>query len=174
VRAVTVIAGAARLGEADVDQMIPINQRGYELAAAGDVAGVRALLQPIAARLVADPLAAFMDVMATAPPEDQAVMGDPGWQQTFVKGIRESLVGGIDGWVDEVLALLGSWDDFELAAVSASVTWYHTPHDRNAPIAAARRLVDTLPSATLVEWADGGHMAAYYREREILDELLNR
>ncbi len=135
---------------------------------------MRALLQPFAAGLVADPLAAFRDVMATAPPEDQAVMGDPGWQQTLMKGIRESLGGGIDGWVDECLALLGSWDDVELAAVSASVTWYHTPHDRNAPIAAARRLVDTLPRASLVEWADGGHLAAYYREREILDELLSR
>ena len=174
VRAVTVIAGAARLEEADVDAMIPLNQRGYELAAAGDVAGLRALLDPVAESMIADPLAAFMSVMATAPPEDQAVMADPGWQQTLVKGVRESLSGGIDGWVDECLALFGSWDDFELEAVAASLTWYHTAHDRNVPIAAARRLVDELPNATFVEWADGGHLAAYHREGEILDELLGR
>lgn len=174
IRAVTVIAGAARLREAEVDQMIPINQRGFRLAAAGDVAGLRALLQPIAEGMVADPLGGFLGVMATAPPEDQAVMADAGWQQTLVRGIRESLGGGIDGWVDETLALAGTWDDVELSAVSASLTWYHTPHDRNVPMAAARRLVDELPNAVLVEWPDGGHLAAYYREPEILDELLGR
>ena len=31
-----------------------------------------------------------------------------------------------------------------------------------------------LPHARFVEWPDGGHLAAYYREREMLDELLSR
>lgn len=174
VRAVTVIAGAARLEAADVDQVIPLNKRGHELAAAGDADGVRALLQPVAESMVADPLAAFRGVMATAPPADQAVMGDPGWQQTLLKGMRESLGGGIDGWVDETLAMFGSWGDIDPAAVSASLTWFHTPQDRNVPIGAARRLVDQIPNARFFEWAQGGHLAAYHREGEIRDELLGR
>ena len=175
VRAATVIAGAARLThDDDLAQMIPINQRGYYLASVGDERGLRELLHPIAESMIADPLAGFMAQMATAPPEDQAVMSDADWQRVLVKSVRESLAGGIDGWVDESLALFGDWSDVALDEVTASLTWYHTAHDRNAPIAAARRLVESLPNARLVEWPDGGHLAAYYREREILDELLGR
>ncbi len=174
VRAATVIAGAARVTRDELAQMIPINQRGYHLASAGDERGLRELLHPIAASMMADPLAGFLAQMATAPPEDQAVMSDEGWQRVLVKSVREALGGGIDGWVDESLALFGDWSDVALESVTTSLTWYHSPHDRNAPIAAARRLVESLPNARLVEWPDGGHLAAYYREREILDELLNR
>jgi pimeloyl-ACP methyl ester carboxylesterase len=174
VRAATVIAGAARCTSDDLDRMIPINQRGFQLVGAGDEAGLRELLSPIADSMTADPLAGFRELMASAPPEDQAVMNDADWQRTFVKSIREALVGGIDGWVDEALALFGDWNDVAVDSVTTSLTWYHTLEDRNAPIAAARRLVESLPNARLVEWPDGGHFAAYYREREILDELLSR
>ncbi|PZS12398.1 MAG: hypothetical protein DLM57_19060 [Pseudonocardiales bacterium] len=129
VRAVTVIAGAARLSDDEVDQMIPINQRGYRLTQAGDEAGLRELLQPIGERMLAEPLAGFLAQMATAPPEDQAVMSDPGWQQPLVKAIREALGGGIDGWVDETLAMFGDWSDVALESVTASLTWYHRPYD---------------------------------------------
>ena len=116
VRAVTVISGAVPLGKADADRLIPLNRRGYDLVAARDIGGLRALLQPVAASMVADPLAAFAGVMATAPPEDQAVMADPVWKQALTRGLRESLLGGIDGWVDETLAVFGRWDDVDLAA----------------------------------------------------------
>jgi pimeloyl-ACP methyl ester carboxylesterase len=174
VRAASVMAGAARLTPDDVTDLIPINQRGYELANARDEQGLRGLMQPIAEGMVSDPLAGFLAQMATAPPADQAVMSDAGWQRILIKSIRESLGGGIDGWVDEALALFGDWGDIDLQAVTASLTWYHTRHDRNAPFAAARRLVESLPNARFVEWPDGGHLAAYYREGEVLDELLRR
>jgi pimeloyl-ACP methyl ester carboxylesterase len=174
VRAATVIAGAARLTSDDADRMIPINKRAYDLVGAGDEAGLRELLSPIAESMVADPLSGFRQLMASAPSQDQAVMSDADWQRTFVKSVREALVGGIDGWVDESLALFGDWSDVAISSVTTSLTWYHTVEDRNAPIAAARRLVGSLPNARLVEWPEGGHFAAYYREREILDELLSR
>lgn len=59
-------------------------------------------------------------------------------------------------------------------SITTSLTWYHPLEDCNAPIAAARRLVESIPNARLIEWPDGGHFAAYYREPEILDELLSR
>lgn len=101
-------------------------------------------------------------------------MNDADWQRMLVKSIREAFVGGIDGWIDETLALFGDWSDVAINSVTTSLTWYHTPEDQNAPIAAARRLVKALPSGRLVEWPDGGHFAAYYREGEILDDLLSR
>jgi pimeloyl-ACP methyl ester carboxylesterase len=51
----------------------------------------------------------------------------------------------------------------DLAAITTSLTWWHGAADRNCPIAAARRLVDKLPTATLRELGDAGHFEPYRR-----------
>ncbi len=104
----------------------------------------------------------------------QAIMADPAWQAAFARGIREALAPGVDGWVDEVLALLGDWADVDVAAVSSSVTWWHSPDDRNCPYSAARRLVARLPDARLILRTGTGHLVADDGEGELLDELLAR
>jgi pimeloyl-ACP methyl ester carboxylesterase len=123
--------------------------------------------------MLSDPLGAFHSIMDTAPPEDLAVMADPTWQKGFARALLESLGAGLDGWVDEAMALDGLWD-VEPSSVPTSVTWYHAAEDRNCPVAAARRLVAQLPDARFVEWTDAGHLTAYHLEGEILDELLAR
>ena len=88
---------------------------------------------------------------------------------------REPLAQGVDGWADESIAIMRSWDDVELQKVQTSVTWWHAAGDANAPLSAAERLVTQLPNARLVRFGDDeGHMAGYHREAEILDELLSR
>jgi hypothetical protein len=112
--------------------------------------------------------------METAPEADQAVMRDPVWQATFAKATTEALAQGVEGWADEALAMQQPWADIPLDRVTASVSWFHTAHDRNTPLTAARRLVAQLPNATLTVWEDGGHLISYHREGDILDELLAR
>ena len=81
----------------------------------------------------------------------------------------------MDGWVDEAFALPSPGDDIDLAAVATSVTWWHAPKDANAPLPAARRVVGQLPNARLITFGDDeGHLAAYHRQGELLDELLAR
>jgi hypothetical protein len=75
--------------------------------------------------MLADPLAGYATQMATAPPEDHTVMTDPRWQQGYIRATREALGTGIDGWVDETLAILGEWPDVPLPAVTTSLVWYH-------------------------------------------------
>ena len=116
----------------------------------------------------------FRGVMASAPADDLAIMSDPVWQATFVRAQREALAAGVDGWIDECLALNNDWPEIDLAAVTPSVTWWHTEADRNAPFESARALVAQLPNATLPVWTEGGHLVAYRLEGEILDELLAR
>lgn len=54
-----------------------------------------------------------------------------------------------------------------------SVTWWRAPRDANAPLTAATRLIDRLPNARLAQLGEHeGHLAAYHREGEILNELL--
>jgi hypothetical protein len=51
-------------------------------------------------------------------------MTDPMWQQGL-GATREALGAGIDGWVDETLAILGDWPDVPLPAVTTSLVWSH-------------------------------------------------
>ena len=112
--------------------------------------------------------------MSTAPPVDQAVIADPAFQQAYELSTVEALRQGVDGWVDECLAIGGRWRDIEVAAITGTITWWHGEADRNASIAAARRLVDRLTSAELRVWTEAGHLAAFHQEGAVLDELLSR
>jgi pimeloyl-ACP methyl ester carboxylesterase len=174
VRAATVTAGAAPLRDEDVALQIELNQVSHRLAQAGDVDGMVALLDPLRDELLADPLASIRATMAEAPADDQAIMSDPAWQAVFAHSVREALAQGTGGWVDESLSLANDWPEIDLSAVTPSVTWWHTQADRNCPLDSARALVDQLPNARLNVWPDGGHLAAYRLEGEILDELLAR
>ena len=174
VSAATVLAGAAPLTDDEAEQVIPLNRQARKLALDGDVEGLRALLAPLRDSMYADPLASFRTVMDSAPPADLEIMSDPQWQQGFSRATREAFAQGVDGRVDESLALVTRWDDVAVGSVHTSVVWRHAPDDRNAPSSAARRLVDSVPGARWVDWNAGGHFAAYHHEGEILDELLDR
>ena len=58
-RAASILSGMAPLTDEEATQVIPINQRARRLVAAHDVDGLRTLLTPIAAEMLADPLAGY-------------------------------------------------------------------------------------------------------------------
>jgi pimeloyl-ACP methyl ester carboxylesterase len=173
VAAATIMVGGAPLTDAEATEQIDLNAEEHALYQAGDLDTIWRRAQEVTDELLADPLAAFGEIMATAPLADRAILEDPVWQEGFVLGITEALRQGPGGWYDEGLAGLRPWD-IDLAAVQADVTWWHSDGDRNAPLSAARRLVSELPRARLYVWQDAGHLTPYTREPEILDELLAR
>jgi pimeloyl-ACP methyl ester carboxylesterase len=63
---------------------------------------------------------------------------------------------------------------FDPRSIRWPITWWHGERDRSAPVSAVRRLIADIPMITLSAWDDAGHLAAYRREPEILDELLAR
>lgn len=175
VRAMTVLVGAAPPTEEEIGQMIGVNAEGHHLVRQGDVEGLRRLLDPIRVAMIEDPIAAYRNVMDRAPEADRVVMADPQWQAVCAVANREALRLGLDGWIDEAIALDSPWSDVDLTGVRTSVTWWHAPKDANAPMSAAIRLVDRLANARFIQFGeDEGHFAAYHREGEILDELLGR
>jgi pimeloyl-ACP methyl ester carboxylesterase len=174
VAAATILAGAAPLSDAESEQVLPINQQARQLALSGDLEALQALLAPLRDEIVADPLASFSAIMATAPDSDRQVMADPIWRESFARGQREALAQGVEGWADESLAITSRWDEIALSEVRTSIVWRHAPADRNVPASAARRVVDALPNASWQPWDEGGHLVAYHHEGEILDELLSR
>jgi pimeloyl-ACP methyl ester carboxylesterase len=175
VRAMTILVGAAPTTDEEAAQEVGLNHEAYRLVKAGDDAGLRRLLTDVRAEMIADPLAAFAAIMEKAPESDKAVMTDPGWQQAFVVSHEEALRQGVDGWADEGFAIVNRWGDIDVSAVRTSLTWWHAAGDANAPLSAARRLLEQLPHGTLRLFGEHeGHMAPYHREPEILDELLAR
>ena len=111
VRAASIVSGAAPLTDAEAAGLIPLNRQARELVTGGDTEGLVALLAQNAADPRSDPLAGMTAAMATAPPEDHAVMNDPLWRKAYARAEREALVAGIDGLVDETLAIFGDWHD---------------------------------------------------------------
>jgi pimeloyl-ACP methyl ester carboxylesterase len=175
VLAMTVLVGAAPPTDDEIAQMIGINEEAHHLVRKGDLEGLHRLMEPIRTAMLEDPSATFREVMDRAPDADRAVMADPQWQAELAIATSEALRPGLDGWIDEAIALASPWDDIEMTAVRTSVTWWHAPKDANCPLSAAMRLVARLPNARLVQFGeDEGHLAAYHREAEILDELLAR
>lgn len=169
-----IVDGAAPLTDDEVGQQLDIVAAADGLARAGEAEALRALLDEARTSILADPIAGYREVMETAPAADQQIMADPAWQAAFARGICEALAPGVDGWLDEMLAIDGDWPDIDLAAVTSSVTWWHGDADRNCPMSAAQRLVDSLPDARLIVSTGCGHLVADGGEGEILDELLAR
>ena len=170
----TIVDGAAPMTEEEVRGEIEANAMGDLLARSGEVDALRDLLARARDDVLVDPVAGFRELMTDAPAADQEVMAEHAWQSGFMRGLVEALTPGVDGWMDEVLAINGNWGDIDLDAVGGSVTWWHSVDDRNCPISAARRLVARLPRARFVTWESAGHLAAAAHEAEILDELLAR
>ena len=174
VASATVVGGIAPLDDDELEMMIPLNRDVFRDARAGDVDRVRERLTLNREEMLRDPIAGIRAVMATAPDADRAIIGDPLWQEAHVVNAREALRAGVDGWVDEIMATSGSWDEVHPERVDTSITWWHSDADRNCPLSGARRLLGRLQNARLHVWTAAGHLEAYRREPEILDELLGR
>lgn len=173
VTAATIVVGAAPLLDSELDQQIEINARGSRLIRDGRIDEVWDLNVAYRDAILADPLAGFTELMADSTDADRAVMQDPGWQRGFAIGVTEALRQGPGGWFDEDVAVERPWG-FDPATVTTDITWWHSDGDRNAPLSAARRLVAALPNAHLRVWTDAGHLTPFWKEPEVLDELLAR
>lgn len=172
--AATIVSGSAPLNDDEIDDTIPMNAEFSRAALAGDVERLRELAAVRRDAILADPLASFRAAMDSAPEADRRVMADPGWQGELITIARESLRQGIDGWVDELIALRTRWDEITPESIRISLTWWHGSSDRNVPMSAVTRFIQRLPDTRLVDFGEAGHLEAYHRHEEILDELLAR
>jgi pimeloyl-ACP methyl ester carboxylesterase len=174
VLAASVVMGMAPVTAEEIDGLIPLNASFLRFVRDGDVRRLRDLLNDARDAMLSDPVARLLNSTSSAPPSDREVVADPAFQQAYERSTVEALRQGVDGWVDECLAIGGSWSDVRPEAIATRITWWHAKHDRNAPLTAAQRLVGRLASAELRVWTEGGHFIAFHKEGELLDELLLR
>jgi pimeloyl-ACP methyl ester carboxylesterase len=173
VSAATILVGAAPLEPDEAEAMIDLNALEYRLFHEGRFDELWQVTVDMRDQILADPLAGFRSAMESSTPADLAVIADTTWQRGFVVSIVEALREGPGGWYDEGLALEGDWG-IPFEEIETDITWWHSDGDRNAPLSAARRVVEALPNATLRVWSDAGHLTPYHYEPEILDELITR
>ncbi|WP_212818685.1 alpha/beta fold hydrolase [Polymorphospora rubra] len=171
ISAATVIAGGAPLTDADIPLLIGYNAEAHRRFDDGGQEALYQLLRDYREKALADPLADIRTSMHDAPPEDQAVLSDPTFQQILRQDRTEALRQGAEGWCDECLAA-SDWD-IAPEAVTVHVVWYHSRHDANEPLQAVQRLADRLPSVELRLW-EGGHLEAFHRQEELIRDLLTR
>ena len=169
VSAATVVVGAAPLVPEERARLVGVNRAGQEAAEQGWDA-LHSYLARVRERVLSVGVAG---VLGDAPAADREVMADPAWQRIDRVNSAEALRQGAEGWTDETLALVGTWD-FEPLDVQGPITWWHGTDDANAPLSAAERVVDQLPKARLHVWSDEGHFAAIRHEEEVLRDLLSR
>ncbi len=170
VSAISVVVGGTPLVDEEVSQLVGINARGYALAEHG-WQPLYEFLAEVRERLLS--AEGMQGVLNDAPAPDRVIMADPAWQEMSRENTAEALRQGAEGWTDESLAMHRKWD-FDPAEVKTSVTWWHGDDDKNAPLSAARRVVDQIPNVKLRTWHGEGHFVSITHEKEILQELLGR
>lgn len=171
VKAIAIAVGAAPITPEEAENLIAVNRDGWKAVQSGRNAVVD-FLGPHHAAMLSDPLGGFRVAMADAPESDRLIIDDPAWQQVFVEALYEALRPGVDGWVDETIAIVAPWD-IDVGLVRCPVSWYHGAHDVNSPISAVHRLVHQLQHAHLTIWQDSGHLVAFRHEREVIQSLVD-
>lgn len=111
------------------------------------------------------------ELSSILPPVDRAYITDE-FGEDFLRSAQESFRVSTDGWVDDTFAFGRSWG-FDLAEIAVPVGVWHGSDDFMAPIAHARTLVDTIPTATAHLLPGEGHVSLLVgRIGDILDELI--
>lgn len=168
--AVTVVVGGTPLVEDEIKQLVGVNARGYALAEQG-WEPLHEFLAQVRLRLLSDE--GMQGVLSDAPPTDRKLMEDPRWQRMSRENIAETLKQGAEGWTDESYAMHQPWD-FDVARVRARVTWWHGDDDKNAPLSAAKRVVEQMADVDLRVWHHEGHFVSITHDQEIVQELISR
>jgi pimeloyl-ACP methyl ester carboxylesterase len=70
---------------------------------------------------------------------------------------RMAYLGGVDGWVDDIIAMTGSWG-FDLSQIDVPVSVWYGPDDVLSPRGHAEWLIAHVPGAERRELTSGGHL----------------
>jgi pimeloyl-ACP methyl ester carboxylesterase len=142
----------------------------HRLAVAGRQELQPALSQLAAALTASDPAQFVEFSRPTLPPPDQAVL-DSGVAARLLGGTREGLAAGVEGGVEDELALVAPWG-VELAGIRVPVSVWSGEQDTDTPTSHARWLATPMPTAELRVFPDEGHLSLIYgREGEVVDWL---
>jgi pimeloyl-ACP methyl ester carboxylesterase len=172
VLACAAVASAAPLLPDEVEDLIGLNRKALWILAERGRPGMVDFLGSLRDHLLADPVGALDAQLADAPAADIQWNQREDVQTVRHDAIREALRPGVQGWVDDSISIFGDDWDIDLGRVSCPVRFWHSDDDRNGPLAAIQRLVDTIPGATLTIWSGEGHSAPARNMHQVLRDLI--
>jgi pimeloyl-ACP methyl ester carboxylesterase len=172
VLACAAVASAAPLLPDEVEDLIGLNRKALWILAERGRPGMVDFLGSLRDHLLADPVGALDAQLADAPAADIEWNQREDVQTVRHDAIREALRSGVQGWVDDSISIFGDDWDLDLGRVSCPVRFWHSDDDRNGPLAAIQRLVDTIPGATLTIWSGEGHSAPARNMDQVLRDLI--
>jgi pimeloyl-ACP methyl ester carboxylesterase len=134
------------------------NVEGFTRACEGEAA-----YRPLVERLAREAVASVEAGQLPIPPDydlpdtDLAALRgrllEPGHRQRT----RMAYLGGVDGWIDDVIAMTRSWG-FHLSQITVPVSVWYGPMDVLSPRGHAEWLLAHVPGAERRELPTGGHL----------------
>lgn len=153
VLAVGVLVGAtASLLPEEIELLIGHNRHVHEHRA--DAATLRQLLEPAREAILRDGLASV--VLDAAEVDREKILARAEQADRTVKSALEQ---GVEGMVDDYVALWSTPWGFDLSNVAVPVVWAHGLLDYFVPHSAASRTAASLPDCRFITWNDVGHVA---------------
>jgi pimeloyl-ACP methyl ester carboxylesterase len=143
------------------EAMLPFNREMFQLSQR-DRGEYAKQLAAAAASVTADPLTAFMGMLAGIPDVDKEILSTAEMRDRTVAYLTEAFRSGSEGWYDDGMAFVSDWG-FGLDEVRVPVRLYHGGLDVNCPQAHAEYVAANLPQATLTVWPEHGHVSAIAR-----------
>jgi len=104
---------------------------------------------------------------------DRALMADRQVCRDFARAFREGLRPGIGGWLADARLFARPWD-FDPATIACAARVWIGREDRNVPVAAAVRLGECIPEATVTVLDGTGHFWIARNFDVVLDWLAGR
>jgi pimeloyl-ACP methyl ester carboxylesterase len=127
-------------------------------AAANGEDAYRPLVERIAEEAIATIEAGGIQVAADyeLPESDRRALDERRAEEGYLERMRATYVGGVDGWIDDCIAMTRPWG-FDLAEIAVPTSVWYGVEDVLGPRAHAEHLLDAIPNAERRE-LQGGHV----------------
>ncbi|MFF5340347.1 alpha/beta fold hydrolase [Streptomyces althioticus] len=126
---------------------------------------------PRSARIRDDPARLLEELRADLTADDRLIVSDNTVRSMLLRNYREALVASPYGWIDDALALTGSWG-FDPASITVPVLLWHGQMDVFSPVSHSAWLAERIPCATAVLEPSAAHFASLRALPQVLDWLL--
>ncbi|MEV5968222.1 alpha/beta fold hydrolase [Kribbella sp. NPDC051952] len=138
--------------------MSPGNVEEFTAAAIGEGA-YRPLVQRLAEEAVASVESGSIQVADDyhLPESDLVALRARRTEDGYVDRMRATYTGGIDGWIDDCIAMTRPWG-FDLQTLAVPISVWYGPDDVLSPRGHAEHLLTAIPHAQRQELPAGGHV----------------
>lgn len=150
--------------------MAPSNVREFRTAFTDPQSFVARLI-PRSAAIRSDPARLLEELRDDLTDDDRLIVSDNGIRSMLLRNYHEALRASPYGWVDDALALTGSWG-FDPADIRVPVLLWHGARDVFSPAAHSTWLASRIRGATNVLEPTAAHFAALRALPNILSWLL--